>query len=123
MARLNLRQAIKRADNATAIEEEITTFVRNSIVEAMCPPIPVVRGKIYLIRTVNLANVGKVKDIVGKFLILTGASWIANTGKFSDCLRKDDNFKEVEPFLDDVYINVDTIIDITPFSKKLPEYK
>jgi len=77
-------------------------------------------GKSYIIRTVSFANVGKLKNIIGKWLIISAASWIADTGSWSDCLRKVDSFKQVEPFQDDVYINIDAIIDATPFNQKLP---
>jgi hypothetical protein len=80
-------------------------------------------GKSYIVRTVSFANVGKLKDIKGNWLIMSAASWIADTGSWADCLQKANSFKQVEPFKDDVYINIDAIIDATPFNHKLPDNK
>ncbi len=83
-------------------------------------------GKAYAIRTIMFANVGKLKDVIvndfGRYLVLTNASWIADTGSWAECLRTG-SFKEVEPFKDDVFINVDAIIDGTPYYQALPVYK
>jgi hypothetical protein len=80
-------------------------------------------GKTYIVRTVSFANVGKLKSVVGNWLIMAAASWIADTGSWSDCLTKAHSFKMVEPFKDDVYINLDAVIDATPFNQELPEKK
>jgi len=78
-------------------------------------------GKIYIIRTVSFANVGKLKDIVGNWLVMSAATWIADTGSWSECLHNANSFKKTEPFEDDVYINIDAIVDATPYNQKLPE--
>jgi hypothetical protein len=68
-----------------------------------------------------MCNVGKVKAIQGNFLVLTSASWIADTGRFSECLKGPDKFNEVEPFFNDVLINVRNIIDATLWPFSLPQ--
>lgn len=80
-------------------------------------------GKNYIVRTVSFANVGKLKNVVGNWLVMSAASWVADTGSWADCLQKANSFKQVEPFKDDVYVNIDAIIDATPFNQKLPEKK
>ena len=53
-------------------------------------------GGKYLIRTVTNYIVGKVKKITATEILLGGASWVADTGRFHDCL-KDGSIGEVEP--------------------------
>ena len=80
-------------------------------------------GKKYLIRTVTMIQTGMVKEIKGKFLILTQASWIADTGRFSECLQDQDKLNEVEPFKNDAFVNLDTIIDATEIEKLITKLK
>lgn len=86
-------------------------------------PLPFKIGKTYIFRTVAFANVGKIKSIKGKWIILTNASWIADTGDWAECLRKPDGFKNIEPFNDDVFVAMDAIVDATPYYHSLPTYK
>ncbi len=76
-------------------------------------------GEKYLIRTVTVFHTGRVKAIVGKFLILESAAWIADTGRFSECLAKC-KCGEVEPFAGNAIVNSDTIVDATVWSGNLP---
>ena len=79
-------------------------------------------GQQYLIRTVTLFHTGRVKAIVGHFLILESAAWIADTGRFSECVSKCE-CGEVEPFKGYVFVNADTIVDATVWSGVLPTEK
>lgn len=54
-------------------------------------------GKGYLIRTVTMTNTGRLVAVTEQELVLEDAAWIADTGRFSDALKKC-NFNEVEPF-------------------------
>ena len=80
-------------------------------------------GKPYLIRTVTMIDTGIVVRVTQQEVILTDAAWIADTGRFSDALRKAE-FSEVEPFPDgEVIINRSAIIDavritLSPRSQK-----
>jgi hypothetical protein len=56
-------------------------------------------GKIYLIRTVTMAQTGRLVAVTPQELVLEDAAWIADTGRFSDALASA-NFNEVEPFPD-----------------------
>lgn len=78
-------------------------------------------GKAYFIRTVTLYQVGRVVAISGQFVKLEDASWIADTGRFSDAL-KNGNFSEIEP-VGESYINLSSIIDAFPWEHKLPSEK
>ena len=57
-------------------------------------------GKIYLIRTVTMINVGRLVDVTAQELVLEDAAWIADTGRFSDMMAGDIQPNEIEPFPD-----------------------
>jgi len=81
--------------------------------------VPFKKGENYLIRTVTHIDVGHVVDVCGDFLILEQASWIADTGRYHDCLAKG-IFNEVEPYPTSVYINMASVIDAAPWEHALP---
>jgi hypothetical protein len=60
-------------------------------------------GKAYLIRCVTHYYTGRIKTITDTDILLEDAAWIADTGRFNECL-KNGTFNEVEPFEDDVII-------------------
>lgn len=76
-------------------------------------------GKSYFVRTVTMHNVGKLKVIEDNELIFEKCSWIADSGIFHNAL-KDGTLSEVEPFVDDVLINRQSIIDATFWDHELP---
>ena len=79
-------------------------------------------GKPYFIRTVTYFVTGRVKKIVGKFLVLEEAAWITDIGRFSDAM-KSGIMDEVEPLDGEMYLNTDSITDAFPFPHKLPNKK
>lgn len=76
-------------------------------------------GKSYLIRTVTLYYTGRIKKMNAKEILLEDAAWIADTGRFNECLLEG-KFNEVEPFQNDVIIPRDSMIDGTLWTHKLP---
>ena len=56
-------------------------------------------GKFYFIRTVTLYYVGRLVAIGTQELTLDQCAWVADTGRFSECLVKG-KLAEVEPFPD-----------------------
>ena len=71
-------------------------------------------GKEYFMRTVTYHLTGRVKDIVGKFLILEDAAWIADSGRFHKFFDNPTDTMEVEPFgKRDVFVNIDSVTDAT----------
>jgi len=80
---------------------------------------PWVIGKQYFIRTVTMHLTGKLILLTEKELVLTEAAWIADSGRFHDAL-KNGELNEVEPFIDDVIINRDSIVDATKWNHQLP---
>lgn len=79
---------------------------------------PFVVGKSYFIRTATMSQLGRLKKIVGSFLVLEEASWIADTGRFYDFL-KDGKCNEYEEFPSDCFVPIDSIIDATEWIHKL----
>ncbi len=74
-------------------------------------------GKIYLIRTVTMIDTGRLVAVTDQELVLEDAAWIADTGRFSDSLKKCE-FNEVEPFPDGrVIIGRGSVIDAVQVSK------
>lgn len=81
---------------------------------------PFKNGENYFIRTVTMIVCGKLEAVHDTELLMSSASWIADTGRFHDAL-KTGTLNEVEPFIDDVIIGRGSIIDATIWAHKLPK--
>ena len=81
---------------------------------------PFIIANSYLIRTVTHIDVGTVEGIYGDFIAMNNASWIADTGRYHDCLTKG-VFNEVEPYPGLVFINMSAIVDAAPWPHDLPK--
>ena len=80
-------------------------------------------GKAVFIRTVTYHYLGKFKKRVGNFMQLEKASWVADSGRFSDFLKSGlQANSEIEP-MGTTLINTEVIIDITPWRHELPTEK
>lgn len=75
-------------------------------------------GEKYLIRTVTYFSLGQIERIEGDFIVLSQASWVADTGRFTQAL-KDGKLNEVE-ITGEAYVNINTIVDVFPWKHKLP---
>lgn len=80
--------------------------------------IPLSVGDRVFIRTVTLYYTGQIKQIIGQWLVLSEASWIADTGRFHDFLREG-KCNEYESFIDDVKIPMGSVIDVTAWPHPL----
>lgn len=76
-------------------------------------------GKQYFIRTVTNYYVGVCESVSGQSVQLGNASWVPDTGRFSDS-QKTKTFKEVEPYANGVTVWFGGIIDHSPFEGDLP---
>lgn len=76
-------------------------------------------GQSYFIRTVTYHCTGKVKKIVGHFLILEDAAWIADSGRFNQAINNG-NLNEVEPVEVEMGVSIDSIVDYFIWKHKLP---
>ena len=74
-------------------------------------------GEKYYFRTVTFHMVGKVKKRMGNFLVMEGASWVADSGRFMGAI-KDGTLDEVEP-VGDALINLGSVVDAFPWKHKL----
>lgn len=80
--------------------------------------IPFETGENYFLRCVTYHMVGKVKEIVGSFLVLEDASWIADSGRFSNAI-KEGKLSEVEP-VGTAFVNTNSVVDAFPWKHSLP---
>ena len=68
-------------------------------------------GKKLFFRTVTYHLVGKVEKVMGNFLELSTASWVADSGRFMQAIENGE-LKEVEPMKSTVWVNINTITDM-----------
>lgn len=79
-------------------------------------------GKAYLIRSVTHIDIGIVKAVGDKEIVLSNASWIADTGRYHDALKGGTaKLNEVEPYIDDVIINRSAVVDATVWRHPCPD--
>lgn len=76
-------------------------------------------GTKVFIRTVTYHMTGKVRKIVGNFLVLDTPAWIADSGRFMNAIQKGE-LDEVEPTADGHMVNLGSVVDIIPWNHKLP---
>lgn len=110
----------KQLQELSDLEKKVETEKSNLQYKKMETPFKV--GDAYFIRTVTYFATGRVKAIVGNFLVLNDAAWIADTGRFSDAIAKG-VMSEIEPVEVDMFVNVSSITDAFPWNHKLPREK
>ena len=76
-------------------------------------------GEKVLIRTVTHYTVGRIKAVYRHEIVLDGASWVADTGRFHDALVSGE-LKEIEPFPNFVIVARGAIVDCTLWPHELP---
>jgi hypothetical protein len=76
-------------------------------------------GKSYFIRTVTYHVIGTVESIKGPFLVLSEASWIADSGRFSKAISEGE-LSEVE-YVGEMIVNTSAIADATRWNHKNPK--
>ncbi len=67
-------------------------------------------GKNYFIRTVTMAQTGRLVSVHPTELVLDDAAWVADTGRFANAVKKA-AFDEVEPFPGRIIVGRQAIID------------
>jgi hypothetical protein len=87
--------------------------------EAVSTELPFEIGEAYLIRTVTYHVLGKVKEIKGNFLVLSDASWVADSGRFNEAIGKG-TLNEVE-YVGAAIVAINAVSDAYPWSHKLPK--
>ena len=77
-------------------------------------------GENYLIRTVTMIEVGRLIAVYEQELVLEKASWVADTGRFNECL-KEGKFNEVEMYhTEETVVGRGSIIDCVVYHHDLP---
>ena len=77
-------------------------------------------GQAVFVRTVTHHYTGRVVSITDRWLVLEDCAWIADDGRFSECLANGTP-SEVEPFPDGaVWIGVGAILDLSAWGHPLP---
>lgn len=107
----------KELDELDELEKKVSA--KKSNVEYKKLEVPFQVGNNYFIRTVTYFATGKVKAIVGQFLVLEDAAWIADTGRFMEAIMQG-KLNEVEPVSVDMFINLNSITDAFVWKHKLP---
>ena len=77
-------------------------------------------GEKYLIRTVTMTWTGLLEYLDDKELVLSGAAWIADAGRYSETLKDASNLNEVEPAPNEVVIGRGAIVDAVIWNNNLP---
>ena len=75
-------------------------------------------GKSFYFRTVTYHLTGRVIKVLGNFLVLEDAAWVADSGRFSNAINNG-KLSEVEP-VGNAVINISTVTDFFPWKHKLP---
>jgi hypothetical protein len=86
-------------------------------------PHPFKIGENYFIRTVTMSHVGKLEAVYDDILVLSNASWVADTGRFNDAMKcglESLSSSEIEPFVNDIFIGRGSLIDMTIYNFPLP---
>ena len=77
-------------------------------------------GKKFFIRMVTYHLVGEIEKVMGNLFILKNASWIADSGRFSDAIKKGlGENAEIEP-VGTAIININAMVDMFPYNHALP---
>jgi hypothetical protein len=76
-------------------------------------------GQCVFIRCVIYHYIGVIEEITDSHIVLSTASWVADSGRFYTAL-KDGKLNEVEPMPHGVTINRDAIIDFSPWRHDAP---
>lgn len=110
-------ELLKELEELEELEKRVQS--KKSNLEYKKLDVPFKIGDNYFIRTVTYFATGKVKAIVGQFLVLEDAAWIADTGRFMQAIM-DGELSEVEPVSVDMFLNINAISDAFQWKHKLP---
>ncbi|MBX3451012.1 MAG: hypothetical protein KF777_15715 [Planctomycetaceae bacterium] len=84
---------------------------------------PMEVGKSYFIRTLTMNWTGRVAKIVGTFVVLDEAAWIADSDRYSEALAGPIDrltHTEIEPSPRPVGVNLTSVIDFVEYPFALP---
>jgi hypothetical protein len=76
-------------------------------------------NKNVFVRTVTHHYTGQLTHLSDGFIVLSNAAWIADDGRFNECLAKG-SVNEVEPYPNETCVAIGSIVDICQWDHKLP---
>ena len=82
--------------------------------------LPFREGDTILIRTVTMIQVGTVKAISGDYIVLDDGGWVADSGRFSECLSSG-SISEFERAPSWFAVGKGSIVDVWPWPHKTPK--
>jgi hypothetical protein len=82
--------------------------------------LPFAVGDYILVRTVTMIQIGKVEEIDSAGIVLSDTGWVADTGRFHECLSNG-SLEEFERAPAWCYVNRGSVVDIFPWPHKVPE--
>lgn len=88
--------------------------------EKNTPEHPFTVGDSLVIRTVTYHYLGKLEKVVGQWLCLSEASWLADSGRWAEALRTG-CVEEVEPYPGPCWVPMGCITDVSPWPHSLPK--
>jgi hypothetical protein len=80
-------------------------------------------GKNYFIRTVTMSHVGKLEAVYDDILVLSNASWVADSGRLNDAMKfglESIDHSELEPFVNNLLVGRGALVDMTVYNFPLP---
>jgi hypothetical protein len=80
-------------------------------------------GQAYIIRTVTMIQTGRLKAIYKNELVLDEASWVADTGRFSEFVEDMDKVNEMEPIKGEFIVGRGAIVDAIKVNKLVRKLK
>jgi hypothetical protein len=81
---------------------------------------PVTQGQPVFIRTVTHYFLGKIQKLFQNEVVLSDATWVADTGPYAEFLKGNMNSTKYEKIGNICYVARGGIIDITPWPGELP---
>jgi hypothetical protein len=106
---------------AVAVSVAVTNVVKGA---DMAHGMKGLTGKNVFIRTVTYHYTGRIVRETPKFLVLTDAAWIADSGRFADAMATG-SLSEVEPYPDGCEVSVawTAIVDLCEWAHPLPRQR
>lgn len=86
-------------------------------------PHPYEVGKNYIVKTVTHYYLGRLSFVGSKELVLEGASWVADTGRYNEFVKGslENSNIEIEPILQPTIIGRGAIVEVTLWNAALPK--
>jgi len=77
-------------------------------------------GDKVLIRTVTMAQIGEVQSVDATFIVLKEGGWLADSGRFSECLATG-KLNEFERAPSWIVVAIGAIVDVFPWLHDVPK--